>query len=143
HDALPIFGVKADDLLDRLAEKAQTEVARRNASLTPDECRRIGTEIATAAVRYFMVKYGRGKVIAFDIEEALSFEGESGPYLQYAAVRAGNILQKLEERHGTAASAISAALEGLPVDALTSGDEADELWDLILQAARLDEVVES
>lgn len=137
------LGVKADDLLDRLAEKAHLEVARRNEALSAEECRRIGIEIATAAVRYFMVKYSRGKVIAFDIEEALSFEGESGPYLQYAAVRAGNILQKLEERHGTAASAIGGALEGLPAGAITTGDEADELWDLILQAARLDEVVES
>jgi arginyl-tRNA synthetase len=90
-----------------------------------------------------MVKYSRGKVIAFDIEEALSFEGESGPYLQYAAVRAGNILQKLEERHGTAAHAIPAALEGLAPDALTTGEEGDELWDLILQAARLDEIADS
>ena len=137
------LGVKADDLLDRLAEKAHLEVARRNEALSADDCRRIGIEIATAAVRYFMVKYSRGKVIAFDIEEALSFEGESGPYLQYATVRAGNILQKLEERHGTAASAISGLLEGQPADAIAAGDEADELWDLILQAARLDEVVES
>ena len=137
------LGVKADDLLDRLAEKAHLEVAQRNEALSADECRRIGIEIATAAVRYFMVKYSRGKVIAFDIEEALSFEGESGPYLQYATVRAGNILQKLEERHGTAASAIAGRLEGQPADAIAVGDEADELWDLILQAARLDEVVES
>ncbi|HUF25220.1 MAG TPA: arginine--tRNA ligase [Vicinamibacterales bacterium] len=137
------LGVKADDLLDRLAEKAHLEVARRNEALTAEECRRIGIEIATAAVRYFMVKYSRGKVIAFDIEEALSFEGESGPYLQYAAVRAGNILQKLEERHGMAAASIGAALPQAPPGAITDGEEADELWDLILQASRLDEVAES
>lgn len=137
------LGVKADDLLDRLAEKAHLEVARRNEALSAEECRRIGIEIATAAVRYFMVKYSRGKVIAFDIEEALSFEGESGPYLQYAAVRAGNILQKLEERDGVAAASLPAAIAALPADALTSGDEADELWDLILQASRLDEIAES
>jgi len=137
------LGVKADDLLDRLAEKAHLEVARRNEALTAEECRRIGIEIATAAVRYFMVKYSRGKVIAFDIEEALSFEGESGPYLQYAAVRAGNILQKLEERHGVKAADIGAALASAPSGTITEGDEADELWDLVLQAARLDEVAES
>ena len=56
--------------------------------------------IAIAAVRYFMIKFSRGKVIAFDIDEALSFEGESGPYLQYAVVRANNIFQKLQERDG-------------------------------------------
>jgi arginyl-tRNA synthetase len=137
------LGVKADDLLDRLAEKAHLEVARRNEALNANECRRIGIEIATAAVRYFMVKYSRVKVIAFDIEEALSFEGESGPYLQYAAVRAGNILQKLEERFGMAESRIGAALADLPVDAIEKGEEADDLWDLVLQASRLDEVVES
>jgi arginyl-tRNA synthetase len=137
------LGVKADDLLDRLAEKAHLEVARRNEALSAEECRRIGIDIATAAVRYFMVKYSRGKVIAFDIEEALSFEGESGPYLQYAAVRAGNILQKLEERHGVAASSIGAALEGAPPDVIATGEEADELWDLILQASRLDEMADS
>ena len=137
------LGVKADDLLDRLAEKAHLEVARRNEALTAEECRRIGIEIATAAVRYFMVKYSRGRVIAFDIEEALSFEGESGPYLQYAAVRAGNILQKLEERHGVSESDIPAALGPIGTDAIAKGEEADELWDLVLQAARLDEIAES
>jgi arginyl-tRNA synthetase len=137
------LGVKADDLLDRLAEKAQIEVSRRNEALQADECRRIGIEIATAAVRYFMVKYSRGKVIAFDIEEALSFEGESGPYLQYAAVRAGNILQKVEERYGITAAGLDAALAGVPTDAIATGEDADDLWDLILQAARLDEIAES
>ena len=137
------LGVKADDLLDRLAEKAHLEVARRNEALSAEECRRIGIEIATAAVRYFMVKYSRGKVIAFDIEEALSFEGESGPYLQYAAVRAGNILQKLEARHGISVSSFGAAMAGAPTWAIAEGEEADELWDLILQAARLDEMAES
>ncbi|MEX2270214.1 MAG: arginine--tRNA ligase [Vicinamibacterales bacterium] len=137
------LGVKADDLLDRLAEKAHLEVARRNEALSSDECRRIGIEIATAAVRYFMVKYSRVKVIAFDIEEALSFEGESGPYLQYATVRAGNILQKLEERHGVAAHQIGTALAGVPIDAIARGEDADDLWDLVLQASRLDEIVES
>ena len=137
------LGVKADDLLDRLAEKAHLEVARRNEALSAEECRRIGIEIATAAVRYFMVKYSRGKVIAFDIEEALSFEGESGPYLQYAAVRAGNILQKVEERYGIGASGIGTALAAVPADTIEAGEGADDLWDLILQAARLDEIAES
>ncbi len=137
------LGVKADDLLDRLAEKAHLEVARRNEALPAEDCRRIGIEIATAAVRYFMVKYSRGKVIAFDIEEALSFEGESGPYLQYAAVRAGNILQKVEERYGIGATGIGTALAAVPADAIEAGEDADDLWDLILQAARLDEIAES
>jgi arginyl-tRNA synthetase len=137
------LGVKADDLLDRLRDKAATEVAKRNAELAPADAEQIAEAIATAAVRYFMVKFSRGKVIVFDIDEALSFEGESGPYLQYAAVRANNIFAKLQERHGISEQAAIAGLQGLAGDALTqTGDEADDLWGLVLEAARLDEVVD-
>ena len=79
-------------------------------SSTADEARRTAEMIAVAAVRYFMVKFSRGKVIAFDIDEALSFEGESGPYLQYAVVRANNIFAKLKDREGLDAASVLAAL---------------------------------
>ncbi len=98
--------------------------------------------IATAALRYFLVKFTRTKVIAFDIDEALSFEGETGPYLQYATVRAGNILAKLAERDGTTEDEIVRRLPDLSEDPIAEGDEADELWGLVLEASRLDEVVE-
>ena len=81
----------------RAQQKAGEEVAKRNADLAADDIRRIAETIAIAAVRYFMVRFSRGKVIAFDIDEALNFEGESGPYLQYAVVRANNIFQKLRD----------------------------------------------
>ena len=137
------LGVKADDLLDRLTDKAAEEVAKRNADLTPEQVKQIAAAIATAAVRYFMVKFSRGKVIVFDIDEALSFEGESGPYLQYAVVRANNIFNKMKERHGLAASDVMATVATLPTDVLTSNnDEAHELWGLVFEAARLDEIVE-
>jgi arginyl-tRNA synthetase len=137
------LGVKADDLLDRLRDKAATEVATRNPDLADAEARRIAEAIATAAVRYFMVKFSRGKVIVFDIDEALSFEGESGPYLQYAAVRANNIFNKLEERHGLTESAVLAGLSGIGSDPIVAAtDEATDLWALVLEAARLDEVVD-
>jgi arginyl-tRNA synthetase len=137
------LGVKADDLIDRLTDKAAAEVAKRNPEFTPEDIRRTAETIAIAAVRYFMVKFSRGKVIAFDIDEALSFEGESGPYLQYAVVRANNIFGKLKERERVDAAAVNAALPSLPPDALVkAGDEADELWGLVLEAARLDEVVD-
>ncbi|MEP6593130.1 MAG: arginine--tRNA ligase, partial [Acidobacteriota bacterium] len=136
-------GVKADDLLDRLTDKAAVEVGRRNTELSAEETRTIAAAIATAAVRYFMVKFSRGKVIGFDIDEALSFEGESGPYLQYAAVRANNIFHKLQERYGLDEAAVVAAVSTLAPDALQGDDEeAHELWGLILEAARLDEVAE-
>jgi len=137
------LGVKADDLLDRLNDKAGTEVARRNPEFAPDDIRRTAEAIATAAVRYFMVKFSRGKVIAFDIDEALSFEGESGPYLQYATVRANNIFAKLKDREGLDEAAVTTALADAPQDALTDGsDDAHDLWGLVLEAARLDEIVD-
>ena len=137
------LGVKADDLLDRLRDKAATEVAKRNPDLADVQAKRIAEEIATAAVRYFMVKFSRGKIIVFDIDEALSFEGESGPYLQYAVVRANNIFNKLQERHGLDEAAVVAAVSSgrvTPIEA--GGEEADDLWGLVLEAARLDEVVD-
>jgi arginyl-tRNA synthetase len=137
------LGVKADDLIDRLTEKASQEVAKRNADLAQGEIRHIAEIIAVAAVRYFMVKFSRGKVIVFDIDEALSFEGESGPYLQYAVVRANNIFNKLAERTNLDEASILQSLATTPDDVLSSGtDESHDLWGLVLEAARLDEVVE-
>ena len=137
------LGVKADDLIDRLTNKAAEEVARRNPGVSPDEARQTAESIAVAALRYFMVKFSRGKVIVFDIDEALSFEGESGPYLQYATVRANNIFAKLHERAGLDESAVVAALATTAADSLTAGgDESDDLWGLVLEAARLDEIVD-
>ena len=137
------LGVKADDLVDRLIDKAAAEVAKRNAEFTTDEVRETAQVIAVAAVRYFMVKFSRGKVIVFDIDETLSFEGESGPYLQYAAVRANNIFNKLKDRAGLDERAVIDALPTTPAAVLTAADdEAHELWGLVLEAARLDEIVD-
>ena len=138
------LGVKADDLIDRLTDKASQEVARRNADLPAERRRRIAEAIAIAAVRYFMVKFSRGKVIVFDIDEALSFEGESGPYLQYAVVRANNIFNKLKERRRPRRGAPCRRRSprrrrgARPADS----DEAHDVWGLVLEAARLDEIVE-
>jgi arginyl-tRNA synthetase len=137
------LGVKADDLIDRLTNKAAEEVAKRNPSLSPQDVRQTAESIAIAALRYFMVKFSRGKVIVFDIDEALSFEGESGPYLQYAAVRANNIFAKLHERAGLDEPTVVAALATASPASLTGGgEEADDLWGLVLEAARLDEIVD-
>ena len=135
------LGVKADDLLDQVTARAEQEVAARHPDLAEGERRRTAGIISTAAVRYFMIKFSRGKVIAFDIDEALSFEGETGPYLQYAAVRARKILQKLEERSGLAAPDIADGLATTP-GAPLAGPAGDELWGLVLEASRLDEVVD-
>ncbi len=135
------LGVKADDLLDQMTTHAQREVAARHEDLAPEAQQRIATIIATAAVRYFMIKFSKGKVIAFDIDEALSFEGETGPYLQYATVRARKILQKLRDRHGLETDTLLAELATTPTAPLTD-ESGDALWDLMLDASRLDEVAE-
>ena len=134
-------GVKADDLIDRVTAAARHEVASRHDDLDDAEADRIAAIIAVAAVRYFMIKFSRGKLIVFDIEEALSFEGESGPYLQYAAVRATNILRKLEARDAIGDAGLAAALADLP-GAPLDDPEAGELWGLVLEASRLDEMAE-
>jgi arginyl-tRNA synthetase len=138
------LGVKIDDLLDLLTNKAGAEVARRNPEFTPEECQRVGAQIAVAAIRYFMLKFSRGKLIVFDIEEALSFEGETGPYLQYAVVRAGNILHKLQDREGVSEADVLAALDETPSDEITgeSDDPTHDLWAVVFEASRLDEVIE-
>ncbi len=133
------LGVKADDLIDRVIEKAQAEVDARQADLPAAERRRIAEQIAVAAVRYFLIKFARTTVIAFDIDEAVSFVGETGPYLQYAAVRAGKIFEKLRERFGVDERQMIAPLPS--ASAALINDDA-ELWALVLEAARLDEVVE-
>src|SRR3990172_6650606 len=130
------IGVKADDLLDRLAEKAREEIAERNRDLEPEELGRLAIEIATAALRFFMVKQTTTRVIAFDFEEALAFEGESGPYLQYSLVRARNIQRKL------AAAGLAERVTAEEATALPATLWSDDLWELIHAASAVGEVVE-
>jgi arginyl-tRNA synthetase len=88
------FGVKADDLLDRLIASAKAEVDQRHQQLSEGERLAIATQIAIGALRYFMLKYTKPSVIAFDFEDALSFQGETGPYAQNAVVRGTSIFRK-------------------------------------------------
>jgi arginyl-tRNA synthetase len=136
------LGVKIDNLLDLLTDKATAEVAKRNPELSAEECRRVGAQIAVAAIRYFMLKFSRGKLIVFDIEEALSFEGETGPYLQYAVVRANNIFNKLQEREGLSEADVLGALDSSSTEELASDDDGHTLWAVVFEASRLDDVVE-
>jgi arginyl-tRNA synthetase len=135
------LGVKADDLLDRMIAKARAEVESRNPDMPADAARATATMLGISAVRYFLVKFTRTKMIAFDMDDALAFEGESGPYLQYSVVRAQNIFAKLAARDGLTEEALAARLADLPADALAPGEDGDALWGLALEAARLDEVV--
>ena len=136
------LGVKADDLLDLLIEAAKKEVIARHSDLTHNspEAKQISTAIAVSAVRYFMIKYSRGKLIAFDIDEAMSFEGESGPYVQYAIVRATNILRKLEEQQHCTEATILNEMPTLADGALTQ--PSSEIWELLFEASRLDDIAD-
>jgi len=126
------FGVKADDLLDKLIEASQAEVDQRHTELP--EVERAGTAraIAVGALRYFMLKYTRNSVIAFDFKDALSFEGETGPYIQYAVVRTRSIFRKAETTPEGALAAV-AALDPAP---FLAGEENDAIWQLWLRASK-------
>jgi arginyl-tRNA synthetase len=127
------FGVKADDLLDSLIAAAQKEVDSRHPEMREQERHEIASQIAIGALRYFMLKFTKTSVIAFDFKEALSFEGETGPYAQYAIVRATNIFRKA----------------GLSAEEILTGKidlrflkEDDELWELWLRAGQLSSMIE-
>ncbi len=132
------FGVKADDLIDRLIDSALDEVRSRHDELPQAQQREIATSIAIGALRYFMLRFTRTTVIAFDFQEALSFEGETGPYAQYAAVRARNIFRKLEERGETVPDFDAE----LTADTLARQLQNDDFWQLLLSASRMDWTIE-
>ncbi|HEU4522703.1 MAG TPA: arginine--tRNA ligase [Thermoanaerobaculia bacterium] len=126
------LGVKADDLMDAMEQKA-TEAVRtggKSEGLTEEEMRALGRDVAVAALRYFMLKFGRNKVIAFDFDEALTFEGDSGPYLQYSTVRVQNIFRKMQER------GVEAFIDDRSLDRLTLTEGlTDEMWELVRLSA--------
>ncbi len=136
------FGVKADDLLDRLITSAKNEVDGRHPQLTEAERTTIATQIAVGALRYFMLKFTKSSVIAFDFKEALSFEGETGPYAQYAVVRAANIFRKggfdSEEFGRSAATLVSSA----DLARHLCGEAGNEIWELWLAAAKTSYIVD-
>jgi arginyl-tRNA synthetase len=132
------LGVKADDLIDKLIEKALEEVDSRHPEKLPGERREIAAQIAIGALRYFMLKYTRNSVIAFDFQEALSFEGETGPYVQYTAVRARNILRKLAERGET----LPNFARVLDREAMARQLIAEDFWQLLLMASKVDSAIE-
>jgi len=129
------FGVKADDLIDKLIDATQSEVASRHPELPEEEQAQTARQIAVGALRYFMLKYTRNTVIAFDFKDALSFEGETGPYLQYAAVRTRSIFRKADMTPDEALSALAA----LPADRIApflSGEDAEAIWAVWLRAGK-------
>ena len=132
------LGVKADDLIDKLIETAAREVDSRHPDAPAGERLQVATQIAIGALRYFMLKFTRNTVIAFDFQEALSFEGDTGPYVQYAVVRARNILRKFEER-GQKLPDFAAILDE---DAMRRQLASEDFWQLLVAASKADAAIE-
>jgi arginyl-tRNA synthetase len=140
-------GVKADDLLDRMEASARNEVAQRNPELPEAERAAIGHAVAIGALRYFLLRFTRNTVIAFDFKDALSFEGETGPYVQYAVVRINGILRKGAEQDPSIAAENAANVAALRSGALDVAEfltapEYDDIWDVVVLAGSLDARVE-
>jgi arginyl-tRNA synthetase len=132
------FGVKADDLIDRMIAAARTEVEARHPELEEAERAEIAEAIGVGALRFFLLRFTRNTVIAFDYQDALAFDGETGPYAQYAAVRAANIFRKA----GVSEAAALAAVADLDLSAMLVGDEGTSVWEVWLTASRLSLVLE-
>jgi arginyl-tRNA synthetase len=131
------FGVKADDLLDRLIEAAKVQVDARNPEIDVADRLVIAKQIAVGALRYFMLRFTRNTVIAFDFRDALSFEGETGPYVQYAIVRASNIFRKA----GTTEEEALAAVADLDLS-IFGEEQGGSLWETWLLASKLTMLIE-
>jgi arginyl-tRNA synthetase len=132
------FGVKADDLIDRLEAAALVEVQQRHAEMSAEEQNRTAHAIAVGALRFFLLKFTRNAIIAFDFKDALSFEGETGPYCQYAVVRIRGIRRK-----GGEASATHVAVTPETAQKLLAGTEGNGLWEVLLAAGSLDYAVDA
>ncbi len=135
------FGVKADDLIDQLIAAAQAEVDTRHPELPVAERLSIATQIAVGALRFFMLRFTRNTVIAFDFRDALSFEGETGPYIQYAVVRAANILRKANSTSQQTLDQLL-TLDPAALTALLSAEDDTSIWETWLLASRLSAVIE-
>jgi len=139
-------GVKADDLIDQLELSVKAEIESRHPDLvgTP-EYHQMVKSISVGALRYFLLRFTRSTVIAFDFKDALSFEGETGPYAQYAVVRVNGIVRKGTERLGDADAANLQKIASGEIDSakfLTAG-AGDDLWDVALLAGSLDARVDA
>jgi len=132
------FGVKADDLIDRMIAAAKTEVDARHPELSEPERAEIADAIGVGALRFFLLRFTRNTVIAFDYQDALAFDGETGPYVQYAVVRAANIFRKA----GVEEDAALAAVASLDLAGMLQGEEGTSVWEVWLTASRLSLVLE-
>jgi len=136
------FGVKADDLIDTLIASAKKEVDPRHPQLSEAERMTIATQIAVGALRYFMLKFTKPSVIAFDFKDALSFEGETGPYAQYAVVRASNIFRKGGLDPDIFCSDVAGNVSTDEFAENLNGENANEIWELWLASSKTSYVID-
>jgi arginyl-tRNA synthetase len=137
------LGIKADDLIDTLIARATEEVRTRNMTEDPEEQAASARRIAVGALRYFLLKYSRRMIIAFDFKEALAFEGETGPYLQYTVVRARNIFRKFQEAHPEfRPEGLGAQLSEVQIGDFFAERKSGDLWEMALAAGQLETAVE-
>ena len=132
------FGVKADDLLDKLEAATLAEVQQRHAEMKEEEQELTAHAIAVGALRFFLLKFTRNAIIAFDFKDVLSFEGETGTYCQNAVVRIRGIRRKGAEAGVTSVEVTKETVEGL-----LAGAEENSLWELLLAAGSLDYAVDA
>lgn len=86
--------ISAEDLISQVKQKVEDKIKDRE--LNHNEIEEIGEVVATGAIKYSILRQAIGGDIVFDFDKSISFEGDSGPYLQYATVRANSILKKVE-----------------------------------------------
>ncbi|HSE98577.1 MAG TPA: DALR anticodon-binding domain-containing protein, partial [Blastocatellia bacterium] len=137
------LGVKVDDLIDQLLANALTEVASRHPDLSEEDRQDTASKIAVGALRYFLLKYTRTSIISFDFREALAFDGETGPYIQYSVVRANSIFRKLSDAGIAPEADVLKEVSREKILEMLSGGDGDDLWSLVYLASRLDDVIRS
>jgi len=136
------FGVKADDLIDTLIASARKEVDTRHPQLSDTERASIAEQIAVGALRYFMLKFTKSSVIAFDFKEALSFEGETGPYAQYAVVRATNIFRKGGFDPDDFGRDLARYVASADLSNFLTGEANNDFWELWLASSKTSYVID-
>jgi len=90
------IGYSVDDVIDKATELALAEVVKRNPDESDEFKEQVANQVAVGAIRYFMLNASPDRKITFRWEQALDFNGDAAPYLQYSLARAKRILEKVK-----------------------------------------------
>jgi len=91
------IGYSVDDVIDKATDLAMVEVDKRNPEESDEFKETVANQVAVGALRYFMLNASPDRKITFRWEQALDFNGDAAPYLQYSLARANRILEKTEQ----------------------------------------------